>query len=109
MSSRPARDWEGRMFRLAGERTKRVVLDEGGNCFSSVEFANLYRGWQMNGMNVCFLVADADGFSNNMRNSADLVWSLSPLTFPHDIARLLVCEQLYRADSIVRGLPYHRQ
>ena len=97
------------MVRLAGERTKRVVLDERGSCFSSVEFARLYRSWQMDGMDVCFLIADEDGFSNNMRSCADLVWSLSSLTFPHDIARLLVCEQLYRAHAIVRGLPYHRQ
>ena len=62
----------------------------------------------MSGSNVSFLIGDADGFSNAIRERADLVWSLSALTFPHALARVIVCEQLYRVRSLLNGHPYHR-
>ena len=85
-----------------------IVLDERGRSFSSVEFAQEYERWQMNGTDVCLLIGGPDGFSEAARARADLVWSLSPLTFPHALTRVIVCEQLYRAWSIVSRHPYHR-
>jgi 23S rRNA (pseudouridine1915-N3)-methyltransferase len=86
----------------------RVALDESGSQPGSVEFAALLAGWTERHGPVAFLVGDADGIWTEARSTVDQWLSLSSLTMPHQLAHLLLVEQLYRAATIGAGLPYHR-
>lgn len=85
-----------------------VALEVGGRAWSTEKLAAQLENWQMDGRDVCFLVGGPDGLGEPCRARADLLWSLSPLTLPHPLVRILVAEQLYRAWSITRNHPYHR-
>lgn len=85
---------------------RRVVLDERGRLFTTLELARFLKGWE--GEKVAFLVADAEGFSEEERARADLLLSLSPLTLQHELALLVLLEQLYRIHTLWAGHPYHR-
>jgi 23S rRNA (pseudouridine1915-N3)-methyltransferase len=86
----------------------RVVLDERGSSLTSMALAQRMRAWLAGGRDVAFIIGGADGLAASLREQADLVWSLSPLTLPHGLVRVLLAEQLYRALSICQGHPYHR-
>lgn len=86
----------------------RVALDERGRPWSSADLAGLLAGWSADGKRPAFWIGGADGLDPPLLDEADLRWSLSALTLPHALARVLVAEQLYRAWSILRGHPYHR-
>lgn len=89
-----------------GERL--VVLDERGQGLPSTAFAARLGAWRDAGTRqVAFAVGGAYGHSDAVRARADLVLSLSPMTFPHQLVRLLFAEQLYRAMMILQGRPYH--
>ncbi|MCB9170923.1 MAG: 23S rRNA (pseudouridine(1915)-N(3))-methyltransferase RlmH [Flavobacteriales bacterium] len=89
-----------------GERV--VALDERGVALPSQEFAAQIGRWRDQGVRqVAFIVGGAFGLSDDVRSRADLVLSLSSMTFPHQLVRLLFAEQLYRAFTILRGSPYH--
>jgi 23S rRNA (pseudouridine1915-N3)-methyltransferase len=85
-----------------------VLLDERGKQFTSCEFADVLNRWQKLGQDIVFIIGGPDGVSPEVRERANLVWSLSRLTLPHGLARILLVEQLYRAWSISAGHPYHR-
>ena len=87
----------------------KVVLDERGRACTTRELASRVAGWQMEGRDVAFIVGGADGLSNAMKRDAVVMWSLSPLTLPHGLVRVVVAEQLYRAHTILRNHPYHRE
>jgi 23S rRNA (pseudouridine1915-N3)-methyltransferase len=87
----------------------KVVLDERGRSFSTRELAGRIARWRGNGRDVAFIIGGSDGTAAELREEAELVWSLSPLTLPHGLARVVLAEQLYRATSILRGHPYHRE
>ena len=108
ISDKPVKDKEERMYNRIPRDELVVVLDEKGESFTTREMADRYKSWQMLGNNVAFLIGDAEGFSSAIRERADLVWSLSDLTFPHALVRVIVCEQLYRIRSLVNNHPYHR-
>lgn len=91
----------------AGERL--VLLDERGRQVDSRAFAERLSGWQADGRDLCFLIGGPDGVADAVRERADFRWSLSALTLPHGLARVLVAEQLYRAWSLESGHPYHRE
>ncbi len=102
-------DREGRdlLSRLSdGERV--VLLDERGTAFTSRQLADRLAGWQIDGRDVALVIGGPDGVSDDVRNRAELVWSLSRMTLPHGLARVLVTEQLYRAWALTTGHPYHR-
>ena len=61
------------------------------------------------GRDLCFIVGGADGLDERIRNSADVVLSLSALTLPHALVRIVLAEQLYRAATLIRSHPYHRK
>lgn len=87
----------------------RVALDERGTLLSTMELARRVARWREAGHDVAFIVGGADGLAESVRKAAHLVWSLSPLTLPHGLARVVLAEQLYRADSVLRNHPYHRE
>jgi len=85
-----------------------VLLDEQGRQFTSRELAGLLEDWQSGGDDLAFVIGGPDGVSDAIRERAALTWSLSTLTLPHGLARILFVEQLYRAWSLSAGHPYHR-
>ena len=85
-----------------------VVFDEGGQSVSSTDLALRLTAWRSFGKKIRLVVGDADGLHESVLERANEVISLSRLTFPHHMARLLVLEAIYRAESIRIGHPYHR-
>ncbi len=85
-----------------------VALDERGEAWSTRQLAERLARWQQTGRDVAFLVGGADGLDPALRDAADLRVSLSALTLPHGLVRIVVIEQLYRAASLLRGHPYHK-
>ncbi len=87
-----------------------ILLDEGGKQYSSIAFADyLETALQQSQRRLVFVIGGAYGFSEAVYQRANASWSLSKLTFSHQMVRLFVVEQLYRAMSILRGLPYHHR
>jgi len=95
---------------LAAVRAREVVvvLDRCGRPLSSEGLATLLADWRMGGRDIALLVGGADGFDARTRENAEYVISLSQMTFPHLLVRVLIAEQIYRAWSILAGHPYHR-
>ncbi|TVP76816.1 MAG: 23S rRNA (pseudouridine(1915)-N(3))-methyltransferase RlmH [Puniceicoccaceae bacterium] len=87
-----------------GESRIYALGEEGATCGSRQLADSLYA---LQGRPACFIVGGAYGLSDVVKARADVLWSLSPLTFTHEIARMLLCEQLYRAVSIQTGSKYH--
>lgn len=86
-----------------------VVLDERGESMSSRALAERIAVWRDQGQRgIAFLVGGADGVDDGLRKSADLVMAFGPQTWPHKLARVMLCEQIYRAVSLLTGSPYHR-
>jgi 23S rRNA (pseudouridine1915-N3)-methyltransferase len=93
---------------LLGKRTGGtwIAMDPGGTLMSSEKLAASIERWAA--PSAAFVVGGPLGLHRSVLDASDRVWSLSPLTFPHEIARALVAEQLYRAITILRGVPYHK-
>ncbi len=87
----------------------RIALDERGKAITTTQLAQKLESWMQRGKDVCFLIGGADGLDDEIKHSADLVLSLSMMTMPHALVRVVLAEQLYRAMSIIRKHPYHRQ
>lgn len=86
-----------------------VVLDSRGKQFSSEAFSKKIDQWEMQGKKqICYLIGGSDGHASAVIAAADLLISLSKMTFTHDMARLLLVEQLYRAHTIKAGEQYHK-
>lgn len=86
-----------------------VLLDERGEAWRSVELARRLATWSHDGRETVFVVGGPDGHAPEVRARADHVWSLSALTLPHALVRVVLAEQLYRAWSIEARHPYHRE
>jgi len=84
-----------------------ITLNEKGHSFTSIQLAK--KLLNSPNQNITFLIGGATGISPSINSSASWQLSLSPLTFPHEIARLLLIEQLYRANTITQGGPYHKE
>lgn len=100
---------EAKLFLNIIENTDLVVLlDEKGKQFTSREFAQKLDSYQNNSIKkICFLVGGAYGFSDEMYQRANEKISISKMTFTHQMIRLFFVEQIYRADQILQGKPYH--
>jgi 23S rRNA (pseudouridine1915-N3)-methyltransferase len=96
------------LLAAAGPRDRVIALDVQGHAWSTEKLASQMEGWQLDGRDVSFLVGGPDGLPKSCLTRADQRWSLSPLTLPHPLVRILVAEQLYRAWSVTRNHPYHR-
>ena len=86
-----------------------VVLDERGKAVTTAELARRIERWKQDGGDVVFIIGGADGTARALQQQASLLLSLSPLTLPHGLCRVLLAEQLYRAVSLLAGHPYHRE
>lgn len=86
-----------------------IVLDERGKAPTSMELADSLKKWQQQGDNLCFIIGGADGMTTNLKQRANMLMRLSSLTLPHGMVRVLLTEQLYRAQSILHNHPYHRE
>ena len=83
-----------------------VVLMEQGETLASVPFARKLE--QISSERIAFVIGGADGLTDDLKSEAHWRLSLSPMTFPHELARLMLVEQLFRAQAILQGSPYHR-
>lgn len=105
-----------RLKQAEGERQLRAVpagaeviaFDERGEALSTADWAQAVAGWQRHGRDVALLIGGPDGLAPECLARAQRRWSLSKLTLPHALVRVLVLEQLYRAWSVTQGHPYHR-
>lgn len=100
---------EGERMQAAVPQGARVVaLDIGGKPWTTSDLAAALQRWMDGGRSVALLIGGPEGLSDAAREMAHEAWSLSPLTFPHPLVRIIVAEQLYRAWSILQNHPYHR-
>ncbi|MDD4556306.1 MAG: 23S rRNA (pseudouridine(1915)-N(3))-methyltransferase RlmH [Alphaproteobacteria bacterium] len=89
---------------------KVVVMDERGENLSSLDLAKKIEKWQVSGTSeICFLIGGADGHLQSTRETADLLLSFGKQTLPHMLMRAVLCEQIYRMQTIIAGHPYHRE
>lgn len=85
-----------------------IALTVDGRRWSTEQLAEQAENWRMSGRNLCLLVGGPDGLDPRCVELAEQCWSLSPLTLPHPLVRIVVAEQLYRAWSLLAGHPYHK-
>ena len=85
-----------------------VALEVGGRNWSTEQLAEQLKNWQASGRDVSLLIGGLDGLSDECQQRADQKWSLSNLTLPHPLVRIVVAEQLYRAWTVLQNHPYHR-
>lgn len=86
-----------------------VALDERGRDLTTQQLAQRLETWMQDGRDTAFLIGGADGLDPELKERADEMIRLSSLTLPHAMARLVLCEQLYRAVSVLKNHPYHRE
>lgn len=104
-----AREREGeRLRQQLSASAMTVACDIGGESMTSEHFARWLQAEREAARDVVFLIGGAFGLDDNLRNTARLRLSLAPWTLPHELARLVLAEQLYRAGTIIRGEPYHK-
>ncbi|BAO43137.1 23S rRNA (pseudouridine(1915)-N(3))-methyltransferase RlmH [Thiolapillus brandeum] len=100
---------EGRAMLAAIPAGSRVIaLEVKGKTWSTEDLSLQLDNWMGSGQDISLLVGGPEGLAQECRERADMLWSLSPLTLPHPLVRVVVAEQLYRALSILRNHPYHR-
>jgi len=85
-----------------------ITLDERGEQWTTTQLANTIEQWLQVGGDTTFVIGGADGLHDEIKTSAQNIWSLSKLTFPHGLVRVMLIEQLYRAVSLIGNHPYHR-
>jgi 23S rRNA (pseudouridine1915-N3)-methyltransferase len=98
----------GRIQAALAPREHVVALDEHGKEFSTVELADWLEQRRRSGLDLCFLIGGPDGLAKPVLEQSQQRWSLSRLTLPHGMVRVMLAEQLYRASTILAGHPYHR-
>lgn len=100
---------EGQRLQAAIPKSAHIVaLDVKGKNFSTEQLAARLGEWMQSGQDIALLVGGPEGLSAECRDLAHEYWSLSALTFPHPLVRIIVAEQLYRAWSVLKNHPYHR-
>lgn len=87
---------------------RKILLDPAGRTMDSVDFIRIIQKAETDGQDLVFLVGGHDGLPPDWKTRADLLLSLSPMTFPHELARAILAEQIYRAFTTLRGHPYPR-
>jgi 23S rRNA (pseudouridine1915-N3)-methyltransferase len=100
---------EARRIASATKGFHRVALDERGERWTTARLADRLGAWRDGAIDVAFVIGSADGLAASVKHNADVVVSLSALTLPHSLVRVLLAEQIYRAASLLKGHPYHRE
>lgn len=108
-AARALEDEGKRLLAAVPERHARVVLDERGELLTTADLARRLERWRRDGDSPAFIIGGADGLAGFVKRGAAFTWSLTPLTLPHALARVVLAEQLYRAASILHNHPYHRE
>ena len=104
------RDENERLLSLIDPRAFVIVMDERGKTMKSLEFARVFEDLQNSGRShIQCIIGGADGLSDEVRSRADLLLSFGKATWPHMLARIMLIEQIYRAQQILAGHPYHRE
>ncbi len=96
------------LLKAIGAQDFVVALDVIGRTLSTEKLASKLADWQMNGRDVCLIIGGPDGLSAECLARANMRWSLSDLTLPHPLVRIILMEQMYRAWTINANHPYHR-
>lgn len=86
-----------------------IVLDEHGQEVTTTQLAQRMENWLAGGRDVALVIGGADGLHATLKKKADWLWSLSKLTMPHGMVRIVLAEQLYRAWTVIQNHPYHRE
>jgi 23S rRNA (pseudouridine1915-N3)-methyltransferase len=86
-----------------------IALDENGKAMGTKQLSKSLSGWMQDGTNPAFAIGGADGLAQAVKDRARMTLSLSAMTLPHALARVVLAEQLYRAWTILAGHPYHRE
>ncbi|MCB1797937.1 MAG: 23S rRNA (pseudouridine(1915)-N(3))-methyltransferase RlmH [Gammaproteobacteria bacterium] len=102
------RDESERLLAAVPRGATAVALEVGGTSWSTEQLAAQLDTWMNSGQDLALLVGGPDGLGAEVRAAAAQLWSLSALTLPHPLVRVVLAEQLYRAWSILRNHPYHR-
>ncbi len=97
-----------RMLAAIPKNTQVIAMDVAGRAWSTEQLAQQLSGWMQSGQDLALLVGGPEGLSAECRERGQPGWSLSPLTLPHPLVRIVIAEQLYRASSILKGHPYHK-
>jgi 23S rRNA (pseudouridine1915-N3)-methyltransferase len=109
LKAQPSREEESAALLKRSTGTFRIALDERGEQLTSRAFAEKISVWEQRSVKtIALLVGGAEGHSDELRRAADWQWALSKLTFQHELALVVLLEQIYRAHTIKAGLPYHR-
>ena len=108
-SDEKAKEQEAKMILEALPKKAFIIaLDERGKQFTSLELGDKVGVWQNLGMDVALIIGGPNGLTDEVRNKANELWSLSKLTLPHPLVRVFLAETIYRGWSIYANLPYHR-
>ncbi len=109
-SSASARGAEAKLIldKVAGV-DRLIALDERGSSFATKKLATTLQDLQMQSMSLAFVIGGPDGLSSQVLDRANMTWSLSEMTFPHALVRVILVEQIYRAIMINSNHPYHRE
>ena len=108
-SSNQSKETQGQaILKIVNKQDRVIALDVLGKSMSTETLATQLANWQMSGQDICLLIGGPDGLSTDCLKRADMKWSLSDLTLPHPLVRILLMEQLYRAWTINKNHPYHR-
>jgi 23S rRNA (pseudouridine1915-N3)-methyltransferase len=97
-----------RMLASLPEDCFTVALDEGGKSVTSEQLARLLRDWMQRGRDIAFLIGSPDGLDQRVKQESSFTLSLSAMTLPHQLVRVMLAEQLYRAACLLNNHPYHR-
>lgn len=89
-------------------RAQVIMLDKSGKMWSSEQLADNMRDWMQQGTDIALLIGGPEGFADSLLQRPFIRWSLSALTYPHPLVRVILVEQLYRALTIIKGHPYHK-
>ncbi|MGB1799443.1 MAG: 23S rRNA (pseudouridine(1915)-N(3))-methyltransferase RlmH [Gammaproteobacteria bacterium] len=86
-----------------------IALDERGKSINSQQLAKQLQSWNDDNQHISLIIGGADGLNESLKKKANQLWSLSAMTLPHGLVRVMIAEQIYRAWSITQNHPYHRE